>query len=151
MSISPRFKTLISVAALALLAAQPFAALAQIAPDASSAYNTFGGKPGLLKINTDLVTRAKADARLAAAFKDANTQRLAEQLTEQFCQVLGGPCSYRGPDMKTAHQNMDVTANQFNALVELLQDAMKAQNVPFGAQNALLAKLAPMHRDIIAR
>jgi hemoglobin len=33
--------------------------------------------------------------------------------------------------------------------VEVLQDTMDAQGIPFVAQNRLLAKLAPMHRQII--
>jgi hemoglobin len=37
---------------------------------------------------------------------------------------------------------------QFNALVEDLQKAMSERGIPFRAQNKLLAKLAPLHRDI---
>jgi hemoglobin len=33
--------------------------------------------------------------------------------------------------------------------VEVLQGAMDAQGIAFSAQNQLLAKLAPMHRDVI--
>jgi hemoglobin len=34
-------------------------------------------------------------------------------------------------------------------LVEVLQQAMDAQGIAFGVQNRLLARLAPMHRDIV--
>ena len=44
---------------------------------------------------------------------------------------------------------MDITKSNFNALVEVLQQSMDAQGIAFGTQNKLLAKLAPMHRDII--
>ncbi len=134
-----------SFACLALASAFALPAFAQSTP----AFEAFGAKPGLMKLNTDFAARLKADKRLAEAFKDTNLTRLAEQLTEQFCQVLGGPCAYKGADMKTLHSNMDITTGQFNALVEVLQEAMAAQGVPFSAQNTLLAKLAPMHRDII--
>ena len=43
----------------------------------------------------------------------------------------------------------DITKGNFNALVEVLQQAMDAQGIAFGAQNRLLARLAPMHRDVI--
>jgi hemoglobin len=33
--------------------------------------------------------------------------------------------------------------------VEVLQDTMDAQGIPFRDQNRLLARLAPMHREII--
>ena len=51
--------------------------------------------------------------------------------------------------MKTAHRDIDVARGDFNALVEVLQASMDAQGVPFSTQNQLLARLAPMHRDIV--
>jgi hemoglobin len=74
---------------------------------------------------------------------------LKSQLVDQICQVSGGPCEYKGPDMKVAHSNMDITKTDFNALVEVLQKSMDAQGIAFSSQNQLLAKLAPMHRDVI--
>jgi hemoglobin len=44
---------------------------------------------------------------------------------------------------------MEITKTDFNALVEVLQKSMDAQGVDFSSQNQLLAKLAPMHRDVI--
>ena len=41
------------------------------------------------------------------------------------------------------------TKGDFNALVEVLQQSMEARGIPFGAQNRLLARLAPMHREIV--
>jgi hemoglobin len=43
------------------------------------------------------------------------------------------------------------TTAQFNALAEDLQFVMDAANVPFRAQNKLLAKLAPMLKDMKGR
>ena len=51
--------------------------------------------------------------------------------------------------MKSAHAGMEINKAQFNALVEVLQVAMDARNIPFATQNQLLARLAPMHRDVI--
>ena len=72
-----------------------------------------------------------------------------KSLTDQICQLSGGPCQYEGGDMKSAHADMDITKAHFNALVEVLQAAMAAQGIAFTQQNRLLALLAPMHRDII--
>ena len=86
-------------------------------------------------------------AKVYRAFTEADA--LASQLTDQVCQLAGGPCVYKGPDMKEAHANMDVTRAHFNALVEVLQFSMDARGVPFARQNQLLAVLAPMHRDVV--
>jgi hemoglobin len=109
----------------------------------------FGGKAGLNAMTQDFVGRLYADPRIASFFKDSNKERLVEQLAAQFCNVLGGDCKYEGGDMKNVHASMDITRAHFNALVEQLQFAMAAKNVPFSAQNTLLSKLAHMHRDIV--
>ena len=72
-------------------------------------------------------------------------------MTEQLCELSGGPCRYAGRDMRSAHEGMGVAKSHFNALVEVLQQAMDAKKIPFTVQNRMLARLAPMHRDIIDR
>ena len=125
------------------------AASAQPTNSNPALYQAFGEKAGLVKLMDDFVPRLQADPRLAEAFKNANVANLKSQLVNQICQVSGGPCEYKGPDMKVTHSNMDITKTDFNALVEVLQKSMDAQGIAFSSQNQLLAKLAPMHRDVI--
>ena len=53
--------------------------------------------------------------------------------------------------MKTVHKGMGIDELQFNALAEDLQSAMMQHGVPASAQNRLLGKLAPMHREIVSK
>jgi len=112
-------------------------------------YRQLGGQAGLVKLMDDFMPRLLADRRLQSFFKDVNQEHLKEELVTQFCEVSGGPCKRRGPDMKRVHEGFDIDRASFNALVEVLQEAMDAQGIPFSAQNKLLAQLAPMHRDIV--
>jgi hemoglobin len=118
------------------------------APD-DTLYQQLGAQPGLTKLMDDFMTRLLADSRMGPFFKDVDHQHVKAELVTQFCEVSGGPCKRKGPDMKKAHSGMDITKSNFNALVEVLQHSMDAQGIPFTTQNKLLAKLAPMHRDII--
>jgi hemoglobin len=139
-------------ALLVLGAATPFMAQAQTATAAAASdalYTALGSKDGITKLTDDFVNRLKADTRLAPAYKDANAKNLKLMLAQQFCKVSGGPCVYEGADMKSAHANMDITKTDFNALVEVLQQSMDANGIAFTTQNQLLARLAPMHRDVI--
>lgn len=131
---------------LALFVALTGAAHAQ-ADD--SLYRELGGQPGLTTLMDDFMARLLADKRMNPFFKDVDHKHVKAQLVAQFCEVSGGPCKLKGPDMKKAHAGMDITKRDFNALVEVLQDSMSAQGIAFSTQNKLLAKLAPMHRDII--
>lgn len=145
-------KTLL-VAVLAVSALLTGAAQAQtmdaMTANAAALYQSFGEKAGLIKLMDDFVPRLQADARTGPHFKSANVPNLKMQLVDQICQVTGGPCVYKGADMKSAHGSMDITKADFNALVEVLQMSMDAQGISFSNQNQLLAKLAPMHRDVI--
>nr|WP_245573541.1 group 1 truncated hemoglobin [Curvibacter lanceolatus] len=127
------------------------AAPAMAASDPAALYKAFGEKTGLTQLMDDFVNRLAADPRIADKFKNTNLEHLKHQLTEQLCQVAGGPCQYQGPDMAAAHADMGVSKGNFNALVEDLQKAMDARSIPFSAQNQMLARLAPMHRDIITQ
>ncbi len=114
-----------------------------------SLYRAWGGKDGIRAVMDDFVPRLKADTRIGHFFKETATQHLAGQLTDQLCQLAGGPCVYEGPDMKAAHEEMGVRRADFHALVELLQRSMAAKGIAFADQNRMLALLAPMHRDVV--
>ncbi len=114
-------------------------------------FKAFHGMDGVTRIATATVDRASTDPRVADIFKSHDLVRLKRVLAEQFCYLLGGPCAYTGRDMKTSHADLGVQDIDFNALVEDLQAAMTKEGVPFRDQNRLLAKLAPMHRDVVQK
>lgn len=114
-------------------------------------FEAFGGQAGVDRIVDDLVDRSVVDPRLEAIFKPTDLVRLRRTLKEQVCFILGGPCAYTGRDMAAAHKDLGVTTAEFNALVENLQLAMDEAGVAFRHQNRLLARLAPMKRDVVER
>ncbi|MDE1959460.1 MAG: group 1 truncated hemoglobin [Xanthomonadaceae bacterium] len=149
-------KTLILGLALTLtagaaLAAPPMAAPLNPAPrDPALApvFKQFGEKPGLVSLVNDFMDNLMADPVTRPFFADANRDHIKKELVDQFCVILDGPCTYTGLDMQQAHKGLDITEADFNALVVDLQKAMDKHGIPFTAQNQLMAKLAPMHRDV---
>ncbi len=114
-------------------------------------WRAFHGKDGVDRLIDRFVARNAADRRIADIFRNQDLIRLRRVLKEQFCYILGGGCAYSGRTMKEAHTNMGVQMADMGALVENLQWAMRQEQVPFAAQNRLLAKLAPMKRDVVQR
>lgn len=114
-------------------------------------WKAFGGEEGVSRIVDDLVERIQADERISAIFEASDFVRLRRTLKEQVCYILGGGCDYTGRDMKSVHLDHGVAVAEFNALVELLQKSMDKEGVPFAMQNRLIAKLAPMKRDVVVR
>lgn len=118
-------------------------------PELRPVLDQFGGKAGLDALMETFMAGLLADERTAPFFRDANQKRVKEMLSAQFCKILGGDCAYTGRDMRDSHAALTIDRGHFNALVEVLQVAMDKHEVPFRAQNRLLAVLAPMHREIV--
>jgi hemoglobin len=117
-------------------------------PELLPVFKQFGEEAGLIKLMDVFMEKLLADPRMRPFFENSDQAKVKKHLIEQFCVILGGPCSYSGRDMKSVHANLGINRANFNALVEDLQWAMNKQGIPFRAQNKLLAKLAPMHREI---
>lgn len=120
-------------------------------PELREVFDEFGGKAGLTALMDDFMVILLDDPRMAVFFEQVDQQRVKDKLVEQFCVILGGDCEYTGMDMVEAHAGMEVRHADFNILVEDLQIAMTRRGIPTRAQNKLLAKLAPMHREVINR
>lgn len=133
------------------IAALLFTLAAAAHAQSNTLYQSLGEKPGVTALASDFVDRMKAHPRIGTMFDKIKPAYLEEQIADQFCEVSGGPCEYDGETMKNSHAELGIDKAQFNLVVEILQAAMDAQGIPFTAQNQLLAKLAPMHRDIITR
>ncbi|MFM7330311.1 MAG: group I truncated hemoglobin [Brachymonas sp.] len=132
---------------LALITVTSLSALPALADD--SLYQAFGGKAGMAALMDEFHKDLMADKRMQPFFEKTKAAQFKDSLGNQLCQVSGGPCQYKGPDMNTAHGQMDINKAHFNALVEVLQKSMATRGIPFAAQNRMLGLLAPMHRDII--
>ena len=114
-----------------------------------SALAPYGGYRGLGMMTERFVERVTRNPRIGHFFKDVEADRLAALLTEQFCEVLGGGCRYTGKSMREAHDGMKVRQADFNALAEDLQAAMTEAGYPQWAQRRLVARLAPLQREIV--
>ena len=114
-------------------------------------YQGLGGKPGIKKIVNKLLPMLLADPRIKESFVDIDMKNLAMRLEQQVCELSGGPCKYGGKDMREIHDGLNITNAQFNALAENLQVAMDKAGVASRVQNKLMAKLAPMQREIVTK
>lgn len=114
-------------------------------------YQDLGGKPGMDKLVDASVDLYLADPRIKDIFSESNIDRIRAELKDQFCMIADGPCRYTGHSMEATHKGLHLTNANFNALVEDLQSAMDACNIPFATQNRFLARLAPMQHQVVTR
>lgn len=111
----------------------------------------FHGREGVARIVDETLDRSVADPKLEEIFHATDMERLRRTLKEQVAYLLGAPVAYTGRDMKTTHRDQGINTAEFNILVEHMQLAMDKEGVAYRYQNQLLAKLAPMKRDVVTR
>ena len=117
----------------------------------ASLYQRLGEKPAITAVVDDFVARVAADTRINARFANANIPRLKMNLVDQICAASGGPCTYTGRDMRTAHAGMGISNADFDALVGDLVATLNKFKVPDREKNELLSVLGPMRKDIVER
>jgi len=133
------------VLGLCLLTAFSVSAFAQ----QKSLYERLGGKEAISAVVDDFAGNVLADARINKKFAKTDAPRLLANLKDFVCMATGGPCQYKGLNMKKAHEHMRVTGGEFNALVEDLVKTLDKFNVGDPERKELLTALAGLRGDIV--
>lgn len=116
-----------------------------------SLYQQLGEEAGITAISDHLLYRIEHDPLIVDHFRDTDIPRFRHLLIEQLCELSGGPCVYSGATMEESHTGLNLKTRDFDRLVNHLISAMQQQGIPYGAQNQLLALLAPMYPEVIGR
>ena len=112
---------------------------------AGDLYNRVGEQK-LRAVVNDTVDMSAKDPKVAldragqAAGWSATPQNVADfkrGLFQFVAAATGGPQEYRGKDMVTAHKGMNITNEQFDAMMSHLKMAMDKNGVPTDAQREL--------------
>ena len=119
--------------------------------DPNSLYARLGGRAAIEAVVGDFTNRMAKDRRVNRRFANVNAQAFVASLTDQICQASGGPCVYKGKDMRSAHAGMKITNREWNITVAHLQAAMRAKGVKPKEQGELLGMLGPMKNDIVGQ
>jgi hemoglobin len=116
-----------------------------------SLYRALGARAGISRIDTRLILNIAADRRVSGYFRDTDIDRFHRMFTDYICALTGGPCNYSGDNMVDAHRGLGIDSAAFNAIVEDYIKAMNQEGVPTVTQNRLLARLAPLHSQIVGK
>ena len=113
-------------------------------------FDRLGGLPAITAVVDEFVTRTTQDPRIKERFYNTDAANLKKLLVEFVCVATGGPCTYTGRDMTTAHGGMDLVDDEFTALVENLVGALDKFKVPEKEKGEILGALGPLKPQIVA-
>jgi len=114
-----------------------------------SLYERLGGLDAITAVVDSFAARCAGDDRINRKFERTDIPRLKKMLVDQVCEATGGPCTYTGRAMRETHDGMEVTAGEFDALVEDLVATLDEFEVPKAEQDEVLGLLGPMRDEIV--
>ncbi|KAF0102377.1 MAG: putative globin-like protein [bacterium] len=117
----------------------------------ASLYDRLGGKEAITAVVDTLSANVAADARVNQRFANANIKRFKAQMVDLLCEASGGPCKYKGMDMKTAHTGMKISEAEFMAVAENASKTLDSFKVPAAEKAEVMNLLASMRDDIVNR
>jgi len=120
-----------------------------------SLYERLGGIYPISAVVDDFIDRIMVDPRLNANPKvdEAHHQvppaGFKYLVTEMVCWAAGGPQNYTGRSMKDSHQDLMITAGEWEPFTEDLQQTLNRFGVPPAEQAELKTIVASTRADIV--
>lgn len=118
-------------------------------------YERLGGVYSIATVVDDLIDRVMNDPRLNANPRvDEAHHRVSPAgfkflATELVCWAAGGPQQYSGRSMRDSHQELRITATEWDAFLDDLQQTLDKFGVPQAEQEELKAIVAGTRADIV--
>ncbi len=117
-----------------------------------SLYQRLGGYDAISAVVNEFADRLFADKKLDRFFGalSTDTQDKFKQFnTTLVCAATGGPCSYLGRAMTTAHQGMGVTNADFDIVAGHLAATLDKFKVPAAEKKELLDIIGSLRSQIV--
>jgi hemoglobin len=125
------------------------------AQDLPSLYSRLGGVYSIATVVDDLIDRVMGDARLNAnPLVDEAHHRVAPAgfkflVTELLCWAAGGPQSYSGRAMDESHRHLLITAGEWQAFMDDVQQTLDKFAVPAAEQTEIKALVESTRSAIV--
>ncbi|WP_019948256.1 group I truncated hemoglobin [Hymenobacter aerophilus] len=85
----------------------------------------------------------------AAPTDPTRLQRLRNNVIDQLGEATGGPVTYKGLSMLTAHRGMAVTATEFSIWRQQLEASLNSNKVSANDKAELYVIIDKMHDDVV--
>jgi hemoglobin len=122
-----------------------------------SLYARLGGVYAIATVVDQFIERLlvnktlNANPSIEAARQHVPKAGLKFQVTALVCQVTGGPCAYKGRDMRSAHAHLNITEREWQAMVADFVKTLDHFKVPKAEQQELLAIVGSTKPEIVTR
>jgi len=117
-----------------------------------SLYHRLGGYDAVAAFVDDLLLRLTTDPELGVYWrgKCKDSMKKDRQLVVDYlCALAGGPVNYAGRDMKTSHEGLAISENDWDIFVRHTVASLEDLGVADREKNEFLAAAAALKGDIV--
>lgn len=115
----------------------------------ASLYERLGGTEKITRIAHDIVDNHLVNKAIATRFADSDVDALKKGAATFFIMGTGGPDVYEGKDMLTVHKGLNISAEEFMAVLDDALAAMEKNNVELREQQEVLYTLYSFRDQIV--
>lgn len=116
----------------------------------ASLYERLGRREGITRITRELMKNHLANPLVKTRFeKSEDLDRVERRAIEFFCAGTGGPETYTGQDMLATHRGMNISEQEFMAVIDDAMAALETCSIDAPTRNEVLAVLWSMKREVI--
>lgn len=115
-----------------------------------SLFERLGGSTGIASIVDDVMARHMANPVVKTRFENIeDTDRAKKMAFDFFAAGSGGPVQYTGLDMRSAHRGMNISEQEYLAVMDDIMGALDKHHIDEATQKDVLAILYSLKNDII--
>ncbi len=115
----------------------------------STLYERLGGHSGIAAIVNDVVDFHFVNPVIQTRFTKSDPAKLKQLATLFFCMGSGGSETYPGKDMMEAHRGMNISEQEFVAVLDDSLAAMEKHGVGQQEQTEVLAILYSLKQQVV--
>ncbi len=82
-------------------------------------------------------------------YVNSDPDKVIRLVTEFMCNGFGGPELYTGKDMTSAHKGMNISEEEFNAVVDDVIAALEENSIEQSIKDEILVILWSLRREVI--
>ncbi|HEY0822961.1 MAG TPA: group 1 truncated hemoglobin [Ramlibacter sp.] len=115
-----------------------------------SLYDRLGRREGITRIVNDLVDAHLANPLVGPRYRAVqDMDRVRRMAVEFFCAGAGGPEPYTGRDMLATHQGMNISEQEYMAVMDDVLGALERHDVDPGTRGEVTAILYSLKGQIL--
>jgi hemoglobin len=112
-------------------------------------YHRLGQQEGITRITRSLIGNHMANPLVSIRYAGRDMHKVEKRVIEFFCAGAGGPETYTGQDMLATHKGMNISEQEFVAVIDDAMAALESNGIDPATRNDVLGILWSLKGEVV--